>query len=65
MNNLDEVPKRHKRDRWRDAVFIAGAVLLTAVAIGSVNNHGGSMWAGKGHQHQWSLTVVENPELAK
>jgi hypothetical protein len=63
MDNLNEVPKRHKRDRWKDAVFIAGAVLLTAVAIGSVTNRGGPLWAGKAPHHTYSLTVIEDPGL--
>jgi hypothetical protein len=61
MSNLNEITKRHIRDHWKDAVFIALAVLLTAFSIGSVT----SKAAGHPAPHQWSLTVVENPELAK
>ena len=38
MSNLNEIKQRHGRDRWKDAVFIAAAVLLTAVSIGSVTS---------------------------
>ncbi len=62
MSNLDETIKfRHGRDRWKDALFIAGAVLLTALSIGSVTSK------ARGHTtaHQYSLTVIETPELAR
>ena len=61
MSNLKEIESRHGRDNWRDAVFILAAVLLTALSIGSVT----SQAAGKPHDHQWSVTVIENPELAR
>jgi len=61
MSNLTDIAKRHLRDRWRDALFIAAAVILTALSIGSVSPKA----AGDGPKHQWSLTVNENPELAK
>ncbi len=61
MSNLNEIKERHGRDRWKDAVFIALAVVLTAISIGSVT----ARVAGRQHEHQWSVTVVENPELAK
>ncbi len=61
MENLNDVATRHGRDRWKDAVFIAAAVLLTALSIGSVTRKA----AGTAPHHQWTLTVVENPELAK
>jgi hypothetical protein len=60
MGNLNEIEIRHRPDRWRDAIFIAAAVLLTAAAIGSVT----SKAAGKPHDHQWSgrdsVTVYES-----
>ena len=62
MSNLEETIKnRHGRDRWKDALFIAGAVLLTALSIGSVTSK------AQGHttQHEYSLTVLEQPELAR
>jgi hypothetical protein len=61
MSNLKEIETRHGRDNWRDAVFILAAVLLTALSIGSVT----SQAAGKPHDHKWSVTVIENPELAR
>jgi hypothetical protein len=61
MSNLSEIKERHVRDHWRDAIFIALAVVLTALSVGSVT----SKAAGHPSPHQWSLTVVENPELAK
>ena len=36
MSNLGQIVNRHLRDHWRDALFIAAAVLLLAVSIGSV-----------------------------
>jgi hypothetical protein len=61
MSNLNEIKERHGRDRWKDALFIALAVALTAISIGSVT----ARVAGHPTEHQWSLSVVENPELAK
>jgi len=62
MSNLkDTIATRHGRDRWKDALFICGAVLMTALAVGSVTKK------AQGHttEHQYTLTVVENPELAR
>ena len=62
MSNLKETIKiRHGRDRWMDAVFICGAVLMTALALGSVTKK------AQGHTtaHQYQLTVIENPDLAR
>ena len=56
MSNLNEIKIRHGRDRWKDAVFIAAAVVLTALSIGSVT----SKAAGKPMQKQWKVTVVES-----
>jgi hypothetical protein len=61
MSGFDGIRKRHHQDRWKDGLFIALAVLLTALSIGAVT----SKAAGHPAQHQWSVTVVENPELAK
>ena len=64
MDNLDEIAHRHDRDRWKDAVFILAAVLLTALSIGSVT----SKAAGRPGERQFSsrLTVIEsNLEIAK
>ncbi len=57
MSNLKEIEHRHGRDRWKDAVFIVAAVLLTALSIGSVT----SKAAGKPSERTFTdkLTVVE------
>jgi hypothetical protein len=59
--SLADIQVRHERDRWKDVVFIGLAVLLTALAIGSVT----SKAAGHVSQPQWQLTVTETPDLAK
>lgn len=60
MSNLNEIQVRHGRDRWKDALFIVAAVLLTAVSIGSVT----SKAAGRPTEHKWQLTVTEGtPEV--
>lgn len=38
MSTLKEIAQRHGRDRWKDALFIGAAVLLTALSIGSVTS---------------------------
>jgi hypothetical protein len=53
MSNLNEIAVRHGRDRWKDAVFIVAAVLLTALSISSVT----SKAAGKPSDRQWKVTV--------
>ena len=61
MSNLNEIKERHGWDRWKDAGFIAAAVVLTALAIGSVT----SKAVGKAGEHRWDgrdrLTVIESP----
>lgn len=59
--SLNNMKLRHGGDGWRDAIFIVLAVLLTALSIGSVT----SKAAGHPSEHKWSVTVIENPELAK
>lgn len=62
MSNLNNIEIRHGRDRWKDAVFIVAAVLLTALSIGSVT----SKAAGKASDKQWQLSVVESaPEVQR
>jgi hypothetical protein len=56
MSNLNEIQVRHGRDRWKDAIFIFAAVVLTAVSIGSVT----SKAAGKPSEHKWKVTVIES-----
>jgi hypothetical protein len=55
MSNLNDIAHRHGRDRIKDALFICAAVVLTALSIGSVT----SKAAGKPHEHQWKVTVVD------
>jgi hypothetical protein len=62
MSSLNDIEHRHGRDRWKDAIFILAAVVLTALSIGSVT----SKAAGKPSEHQWKLTVIESqPEIAR
>ena len=62
MSNLNEIENRHGRDRWKDAIFIVAAVVLTALSIGSVT----SKAAGRPSEHQWQLTVTETqPEIQR
>lgn len=61
MSNLNEIKTRHGSDGWKDAIFIAVAVLLTAISVASVTARVG----GHPSARQWSLTMVETPDLAK
>ncbi len=61
MSNLKEIEQRHGRDRWKDALFIAAALLLTALSIGSVT----SKAAGSTSHKQWEVAMFENPELLR
>jgi hypothetical protein len=56
MSHLNEIAERHRPDRWTDIIFIVGAVLLTALSIGSLT----SKAAGSVSEHQWTLTVLES-----
>jgi hypothetical protein len=56
MSHLTEIAERHRPDRWTDIIFIVGAVLLTALSIGSLT----SQAAGSVSGPQWSLTVLES-----
>ena len=55
MSHLSHIAHRHGRDGWRDFVFIAAAVLLTALAIGATTSRG----VGKPTEHSWSVTVID------
>ena len=64
MSNLKQIATRHGRDRWKDVVFIAAALLLTALSIGATTSKG----VGKPTDHQWSVQVVDpntNVEIAR
>jgi hypothetical protein len=56
MSHLNEIAERHRPDRWTDIIFIVGAVLLTALSIGSLT----SQAAGSVAERQWTLTVLES-----
>lgn len=56
MGTLKDIAQRHGRDRWKDALFIGAAVLLTALSIGSVT----SKAAGTTSEKSWTLSVVES-----
>ena len=55
MSNLNEIAHRHGCDRWKDALFIGAALLLTALSIGAVT----SKAAGTA-ESKWTVTVVES-----
>jgi hypothetical protein len=55
MSHLNQIANRHGRDRWKDVIFIAAAVLLTALSIGATTSKG----VGKPVEHTWTLTVVD------
>jgi hypothetical protein len=63
MSTLNEIAHRHGRDRWKDALFIGAALLLTALSIGSVTSK-----AAGSNDSKWTssnLTVLEsNLEIA-
>lgn len=61
MSNLKEIEVRHGRDRWKDALFIGAALLLTALSIGAVT----SKAAGSTTQKQWGVAMIESPELLR
>ena len=56
MSTLNEIAHRHGRDRWKDLVFVAAAVVLTALSIGSVT----SKAAGTAAVPTGSVTVIES-----
>ena len=61
MSTLKEIAHRHGRDRWKDALFIGAALLLTALSVGSLT----SKTAGSGSA-KWTVTVVETaPEIVR
>jgi hypothetical protein len=56
MSYLPQIQLRHRPDRLRDIIFIAVAVLLTALSIGSLT----SQAAGHVTPREWTLTVLES-----
>ncbi|MGE0402835.1 MAG: hypothetical protein AB7T06_39385 [Kofleriaceae bacterium] len=57
MSTLKDIAQRHGRDRWKDALFIGAAVLLTALSIGSLT----SKAVGNPSEKVWSVSVIETP----
>jgi hypothetical protein len=57
QDHLQEIAARHRPDRWTDLLFIVGAVLLTALSIGSLT----SKAAGSVSPREWTVTVLESP----
>jgi hypothetical protein len=56
MSNLQSIEQRHRPDRVRDLIFLAGAALLTALSIASLT----SQAAGSVSPRPWTLTVLES-----
>ena len=54
MSNLKEIQNRHGWDRWKDLAFIGAAVLMTALALGSVTSRA----AGTHTRPDWGVAVV-------
>lgn len=55
MSILHRIEQRHRADRWRDLVFLAAAILLAALSLGSLT----SKASGSVSEHTWTLTVLE------
>jgi len=55
MGNLQHIEQRHRPDRRRDIIFVAAAVLLTALSIGSLTSNA----VGSVSAREWTLTVLE------
>lgn len=55
MSTLKEIAHRHGRDRWKDALFIGAALLLTALSVGSLTSKAAGTSSAK-----WTVTVVES-----
>jgi hypothetical protein len=56
MSNLQLIAQRHRPDRWGDMIFLAGAVLLAALSVGSLT----SRIVGSVSERQWTVTVLES-----
>jgi len=52
MSHLTQIEERHRPDRRRDMIFIVGALLLTALSIGSLTT--------KAAGPAWTVTVIES-----
>jgi len=56
MSNLHLIAQRHRPDRWSDMIFLAGAVLLTMLSLGTLT----SQIVGSVTERQWTVTVFES-----
>lgn len=56
MSNLHLIAQRHRPDRWSDMIFLAGAVLLTALSLGSLTSRA----VGSVSERHWTVTVLES-----
>ena len=56
--SLREIEVRHERDRWRDAVFVVAAVLLTLLSLGAVSSKAAGH-PGQRH-YEGTVTVIES-----
>ncbi len=56
--SLRDIEVRHERDRWRDAVFVVAAVLLTVLSLGAMSSKAAGH-PGKPH-FESSVTVIES-----
>jgi hypothetical protein len=61
MSHLSQIERRHGRDRWKDLLFIAVAVLLAALALGVMTSN----VVGDPIEHAWSVTVVDPDTLVQ
>jgi hypothetical protein len=56
MSHLNQIAERHRPDRRKDIIFVVGALLLTALSIGSLT----SSAAGSVADRPWTVTVIES-----
>ena len=56
MSNLHLIAQRHRPDRWSDMIFLAGAVLLMALSLGSLTSRA----VGSVSPRKWTVTVLES-----
>jgi hypothetical protein len=56
MSHLTQIAERHRPDRRRDIIFVVGALLLTALSIGSLTTQA----AGRVADRPWTVTVIES-----
>ena len=59
MSNLKEIQIRHGWDRWKDLAFIGAALLMTALALGSVTSRA----AGTVSRPDYGVSVVYSGQI--